>query len=152
MERRKVLFFRPILHDFQLNDERLMHSLMETRDSFPKLPSSSYEFHLGKSNPLNIRHLIPLKVILHSNCLVRKSRGIYPSIKRGYIDFHLSSNIRLTLMNTSTLSFKAWMPRLPIVTYPLAISRFIKSKVPMAPLVTPQSSPLHLRVRWGRWF
>jgi len=137
MDRREVLFFQPILHDFPLNNMRLTHSLKVTHDSLPKLPSRSYEFHLGKSNPLNIRHLIPVKIVLCSNYPVRKSSSIYLSIKRGYINFHLSSNIGVTLVNTPTVSFKVCMPRLPRVTRHPVISRGVELAVPMVPLVMP---------------
>ena len=141
MERRKVLFFQPILHDFPLYNGRLTHSLKVICDSLPKLSSRSYEFHFGKLNPLNIRHLIPVKIVLHSNYLVRKSSSIYLSIKRGNIYFHLSRNIGVTLVNTPTASFKVCMPRLPKVTRPPVISRGVEPTVPMVPLVMPQVTP-----------
>ena len=153
MERRKVLFFQPILHDFPLYNGRLTHSLKVICDSLPKLFSWSYEFHLSKSNPINIRHIIPVKIVLYSNYPVRKSGSVYLSIKRWYINFYLSSNIGVTLMNTPMISFKVYMPRLFRVTHPPVISGGVEPTVSMVPLVMPQVTPLslHSRVRWSCW-
>jgi len=97
METREVLFFQYILHDFPLVNGRLTHLLKVTCDGVPKLPSKSYELCLSKLDSLYIRHLISIKVILHSNQPVRKRGGIYLLITRGHIYFHLSSNIIVTV-------------------------------------------------------
>jgi len=75
----------------------------------------SYKFHFSKSNSLNIEHLIPTKIILYSYQLVRKSGAIYLSIQRGYIYFHLSNNVQVTIMSIPTVSCKVYVSRLPIV-------------------------------------
>ena len=89
IERTEILLFQPILHDFPLGYERLMHFFRVTRHCLPKLPTRSYEFLLSKSNPLNIRHLIPIKVILHSHYSIRKSGDIYLPSKEGKSTFTL---------------------------------------------------------------
>ena len=113
-------FFQPILHDFWLGDERLTHSLVVTRDSLPRLPSKSYEFHLSKSNMFNFRHFIPVKIILHSNYT------IYLSIKRGHIYFHPSSNVRVTLLSISTVNFEVHILWFPKATRPPVVVRGVK--------------------------
>jgi len=121
-ERSEVLFLQFILLDFPLVNGRFMRSLKVTRDNVSKLPSKSYELHISKSNSLNIRHLILIKVMPY-----RKSSDIYLSIKRKFICFHFLGDIRVTLVNIPMLGFMVRISRLPIVTRPPVVSKGSKS-------------------------
>ena len=117
----------------------LTHLLRITCDGVPKLSSRLYQFHLTKFDPINTGHFIPIKEILYSNCLVRKSDDVYLTIKCGYVYIDYLGSVRITLMRIYRDGLKVHIYR----NYRHTSSYRLKMHQPMAPLAMTLPTPLH---------
>ena len=150
VRRREALLLQPLFDNCPMVDRRLIHVLKVSGGNMLKLPSRPNKFHLSKSNTLNIRRFIPIKVILHNNYPITKSGGMCLTIICGYIDADLSDNVRVTLICVPTTSSVELIlndiisvleslivltSRLPIVTKPFGLSRFVKPMMCIPPNV-----------------